>query len=316
MKIAFLSRYQNTINRGAEVFVKELSQRLSKNHQVDILSGKESDSLRKILKGKYNIVFAMNGGLQAFKAAFGRLLGHYKLIIVGEAGIGKVIIWNVAVCQPDVFVALTDYMVSWTNVWAWRSRVIKIPNGVDLTKFRPQGEKIDLRLEKPIILSVGALSWYKHHQKVIKAFSYINKGSLLIVGDGEERKKLEDLGKNILKNRFKILSIPYQEMPKVYRSVDLFTLPSWGREAFGIVYLEAMASGLGVVAPDDWMRREIVSDAGLFVNVDNPKEYSEVIKKALNISWVEQSRKQAEKFSWEKVARQYEDLFETLLKGV
>ena len=36
MKIAFLSRYQNTIQRGAEIFVLELSTRLKKNHDVEV----------------------------------------------------------------------------------------------------------------------------------------------------------------------------------------------------------------------------------------------------------------------------------------
>ena len=38
MEIAIINKYQNKVNRGAETFVSELSKRLSKNHQVDILT--------------------------------------------------------------------------------------------------------------------------------------------------------------------------------------------------------------------------------------------------------------------------------------
>lgn len=314
MKIAFLSRYQNSIHRGAETFVYELSSRLSKNNRVDILTGKESDSLTKVLTGKYDIVIPMNGGFQSLKASIGRIFGRYKVIIVGQAGIGRVAIWNTAIVQPNVFVALTDYMREWIKNWAWNSRVVKIHNGVDLDKFKPTGETIKLDLPSPVILSVGALEWYKHHERTIEAISLLEKCSLLIVGEGKEQERLEALGKSKLGNRFKILRANYEDLPKIYRSADLFVLPSWDREAFGIVYLEAMASGLGIVAPDDASRMEVVGDAGLFTDVDSPTVYAEAIQKALELDWGKLARSQAEKFSWDKIAKEYEQLMLGIMK--
>lgn len=312
MRIVFLSRYQNYIDRGAETFVTELSSRLKKKYFVDVLSGEDADSLSKLLHGKYNVVIPINGGIQTLKASLGRFFGGYKLVISGQAGIGRGEILNIACAQPNVYVALTDYMAKWAKKWALNSKIIKIPNGVDLSKFKPEGEKLNFNLERPIILSVGALTFYKHHQRVIDAMCYLDKGSLLIVGDGEEKYKLEEKGKTNLGKRFIIQSFPYQDMPKVYRGADLFTLPSWGREAFGIVYLEAMASGLGVVAPDDSSRHEIIGDAGLFVDVSDVKKYAEAIDEALKKNWSEGARKQAEKFSWDKIARQYEQVMRNL----
>lgn len=312
MKILFLSRYQNKVNRGAEVFVLELSKRLRENYQVDIFAGSDSDSLSKILKGNYDVVFPINGGMQSFKASIGRFIKNYKLIISGQAGIGRGEIWNIAVCRPDIYVALTDYMAKWVNKWTFGTKVIKIPNGVDLSKFKPEGEKIDLKLQRPIILSVGALSWYKHHDRLVRAVREMEEGSVFIVGDGEDKEKLENLGKKLLGDRFKIANFKYEDMPKVYRSVDLLSLPSWDREAFGIVYLEAMASGLGVVAPDDAVRHEIIGDAGLFIDVSDAQKYADVIDKALKKDWSKIARRQAEKFSWDKIAKQYEQVLKTL----
>ncbi|MFH1536119.1 MAG: hypothetical protein ABIC96_03575, partial [Patescibacteria group bacterium] len=144
MKIAFLSRYQNQIQRGAENFVLELSTRLSKNYDVNVFSGKDADDLSKIIKGGYDIVIPINGRLQSLKTSFGRILGKYKLLITGHSGIGRDDIWNIAVCKPDVFVALTEHMAFWAKGWAWGSEVVKIPNGIDLNKFSPDGEKIKL----------------------------------------------------------------------------------------------------------------------------------------------------------------------------
>lgn len=314
MKVAFLSRYQNLIERGAETYVLELSKRLGKRFDVDILSGKDADSLNLILKNKYDWVIPVNGGIQALKASVGRTFGKYKLVISGQAGIGRGSIWNIAIVRPDIFVALTDHMANWAKKWAWNSKIVKIPNGVDLVKFRPDGEKINFDLEKPIVLSVGALVWYKYHIRVIEAVSKLERGSVLIVGEGPLKEQLTKVGNKRLGDRFKIVSFKYQDMPKVYRSCDLFTLPSWSREAFGIVYLEALASGLGVVAPLDSPRREIIADAGLFVDVSNPLEYTKALKKALQINWSQKARKQAEKFSWERMVKQYESLMQNMRK--
>ncbi len=315
MRIAFLSRYQNKVSRGAENFVLELSKRLSKNHRVEVLFGNDADDILKVIKGGYDIVIPVNGRLQSLKISLGRIFGGYKLLITGHSGIGRDDIWNIAVCKPDVFVALTDHMARWAKGWVWGSKVVKIPNGIDLNKFSPVGDKIELDLPRPVILSVGALTWYKHHERVIKVVSEMGYGSVLIVGEGEEKEKLEKLGRSLGK-RFMIANYKYEDMPKVYRAADLFTLPSWDREAFGIVYLEAMASGLGVVAPDDQSRREIVGKGGLLTDVCSIEKYAEILKKALSIDWGKLARAQAEKFSWEKVTEDYEKVMSDMRRQI
>src|SRR5258708_25839296 len=140
MKIAILSRYQQTHIRGVESFVIELTKRLPQSWDVDVLTGKDSDSFSKIISGKYDIVMPINGRLESLKSSIGRLFSPYKLVIGGHSGIGRDDIFNIVIAKPNVFIALTDYMASWANKWAWGSRVIKISNGVDLEKFHPKGE--------------------------------------------------------------------------------------------------------------------------------------------------------------------------------
>lgn len=308
LKIVFLCRDYGSVDRGVESHIKELSKRLKAVFDVHIFSGKDSDDIQKIINGNFDLVIPTNGRAQALKVSLGRFFGKYKILAVAHAGIGKDEIWNILM-MPDVYVALTSHEVNWAKKFLINSELVKIPNGIDLEKFKPSGNKLNIDLESPIILSVGALDWYKYHDRVIKAVSKLKNGSLLIVGKGPEKNNLEDLGNKLLgPKRFKIMEVDYHRMPDVYRSADLFTLPSWNREAFGIVYLEAMATNLPVVAPDDLSRKEIVGDAGILVDVFNEEKYAKALENALEKKWGDTPREQAEKFSWDKIAKEYEKL--------
>jgi glycosyltransferase involved in cell wall biosynthesis len=310
MKIAFLNKYQNNVARGAETFVYELSQRLSKNHEVDVIS---KINYFNLLKNKYDLIIPTNGRAQVVITRMVTWLNGSKMVVSGQSGIG----WDDKVnllVMPDVFIALTDKAKNWAKRFNPLVRVEKIPNGVDLNKFSSEGESYKTNLKKPIVLAVGAFTEQKRLDLAISAVSKLKDASLLLVGGGGGLKeKLESEGKRLLGNRFQILSVPFKEMPKIYRSADVFTLPSASSEAFGNVYVEAMASGLPVVATDDEQRREIVGEAGILMEPTNIDEYSKTLQKALDTDWGDGPRKQAEKFSWETIAEKYENLFKTLL---
>lgn len=313
-RIVFLSRYVGVIDRGVETYVLELSKRLKPDFDVQIVNKDDSDDIGKIINGKFDVVIPTNGRLQSLKVSVGKLFSNYKVIIPGQAGVGRDDLWNILITVPDVYVSLTDYEGDWAKRWAWRTKVVKICNGVDLVKFNPYGEKIDIGLKRPIVLAVGALDWYKHHDLAIKAVAGLSKGSLLIVGKGSLKDQLQTLGEKLLgKGRFKIVNFDFDEMPKVYRSADVFTLPSWIRESFGIVYVEAMASGLAVVAPDDLPRREIMGKAGILTDVFDCEKYAKALEDALNKDWGQIPVDQAKKFSWDLIALEYKKLINSLL---
>ena len=336
MKIAFINGYQNS--RGAETFVTELSRKLSKNHDVTLILGKKQipkrwpilwrffldphglytftftlKNLYKIWKEKYNIVIPINGGWQPALIRIITWLYGGKMIISGQSGIGwddRNNLWSF----PDAFVALSSYAQNWASRVNPFVRVELIPNGVDLEKFSPNGEKLELNLKRPVVLVVGAFIPTKRIDLVIKAVSKLKEISLLVVGgEGELKNELNSIGNKLLGNRFQIITLPFEKMKKVYRSVDLFTLVSESYYSFEIVFVEAMASNLPVVANDDPIRREIVGDAGSFVDPEDTETYSEVLNKALKTDWGNKPRKQAENYSWHKITEKYLKLFNNLV---
>ena len=270
--------------------------------------------LNLLAKENFDIIIPTNGGWQVGLIRILTWIKRKKMLIVGLAGNGWDDINNLW-SFPDTFVAMSERSKKWARkVNPLFLKVIVIPAGADLKLFNPSGKKARINLKPPIILAVGAAQKGKRLELAIKAVSKLKKTSLLILGAGHNKERIDKFGKKLLGNRFKFSSISYEEMPKYYRAANIFTLPSWSYEAFGIVYLEAMASGIPVVATDDELRREIVGDAGILVDPTDLDSYANALKKALSMDWGNKPRIQAEKFDWDKIAKKYEKLFENLIK--
>ncbi len=231
----------------------------------------------------------------------------------GMVSNGKVLRRNLKF-KPDCLVVFNEETKAYVHSIAPKQRVEIIPNGVNLGKFSPEGEKFDHGLNGKVALTVGALNKQNHKRidLAIEAVSQLNDVSLLICGDGPDVQFFADLCEEKLgKGRFKIVKVDFADIPKVYRSADVFTLPSVD-EPFGRVYLEAMASGLPVVATDDAMRRVLIGHAGLVCDVTNPNEYSNCVSKALSEDWKNKPIEQSAGYSWERVAEQYADVINSL----
>lgn len=304
MKIAFLNIYQDKVARGAETFVFELSKRLSKNHQVDVIS---KINYLEIFKKKYDLLIPTNGRLQAVLVKVIALLSGAKVIISGQSGVGfddRINLYTF----PNVFIALSTKALNWSRRINPLVKSVYIPNGVDLTKFNKlqgmQGSTLQ-------VLCVGALTKQKRIDLVIKAVAKIDSAKLLVVGDGELKSNIENLGADLLGDRFTLKSVKFEQMPRIYQQANVFTLVSAPSESFGNVFVEAMASGLPIVATDDPVRREIIGEAGIFIDPENLDEYANALKKALELDWANKPRTQSEKFSWDKIALEYEKLFNT-----
>lgn len=310
MKIAILNKYQNKVFRGAETFVLELSKRLSKNHELDIIS---DINYGNIMKKKYDVIIPTNGRCQVLMIRIISWLKGAKIIVSGQSGMG----WDDRInlySFPNVFVALSSKALAWAKKVNPFVTSVYIPNGVDLDRFK----NLDLRLKNKTktVLAVGAFTEQKRLDLVIEAVSKLDNVKLVIAGGGGNLKdKIYDLGiKKLGKDRFEIISVPFEKMSEVYQKANVFTLSSRSSESFGNVLVEAMASGLPVVATDDPVRREIVGEAGIFVDPTNTHLYAKALQKALDTNWGDKPRKQAEKFSWDEITAKYEALIKQLAK--
>jgi glycosyltransferase involved in cell wall biosynthesis len=102
-------------------------------------------------------------------------------------------------------------------------------------------------------------------------------------------------------------------MPLLYRSADVFMHLSKD-ESFGNVFIEAMATGLPVVAPESKRTRWIVGDNEFLVDFDDPSEIAGKIGLALaDTSGGESRVARAKAFSWTAIAQQYETFFNSIL---
>jgi len=138
----------------------------------------------------------------------------------------------------------------------FREKCIIIPHGIDIGRFNiteqvlEESKEIRSSINKPIILFVGRLVYYKGLRYLIRAMKDI-EGKLIVIGDGEERNKLKSFSKQQgVDNKILWLgNIPDELLPAYYHACDLFVLPSCcNSESFGLVILEAHACCKPVVS--------------------------------------------------------------------
>ncbi len=131
-----------------------------------------------------------------------------------------------------------------------------IPNGIDVGRFRPGLTPIHhLRDGCVNVLFVGRLEKRKGLRDLLQAYRYLHERQprtrLIIAGDGPMRGMVDSfVADHRLENVVLAGYVPDEVLPRFHASADLFCAPATGRESFGIVLLEAMATGLPVVATE------------------------------------------------------------------
>jgi phosphatidylinositol alpha-mannosyltransferase len=139
---------------------------------------------------------------------------------------------------------------------------------------------------------------------------------LLIVGGGPLEPWYRQLARRApCETRF-LGELSAEDMPRAYRSADVFVAPSTGQESFGIVHLEAMACGVPIVASDIEGYRELLDAGGealLFPNRDADALADAVVRvltdQRLSRSMAALGRAKAERHAWSGIARQIEDFY-------
>ncbi|KKK07624.1 glycosyltransferase family 4 protein [Micromonospora sp. HK10] len=169
-------------------------------------------------------------------------------------------------------VDVTTYLGEYTRVRLARvldgvTELRRLAPGVDVETYHPavDGERVRVRLglaDRPVVVCVSRLVPRKGQDMLIRALPEIRRrvpdAALLIVGGGPYRAALEKLARQTGVDRDVVFtgSVPSAELPAHYAAGDVYAMPCRTRnrgldvEGLGIVYLEASATGLPVVAGD------------------------------------------------------------------
>ena len=207
-----------------------------------------------------------------------------------------------------------------------------IPHGIDTNQFHPKNahkrnelrRALGVKEDEPMIFAVQRLHPRKRTSQLILAAAEVLKSlpsaKFIIGGRGREMEQLQKLIVSLkLQDSVKLIGyIPDSELPFYYAAADIFALHTL-YEGFGIVVIEAMASGLPVVTTNVGGMDDIVEDngAGIIVPPNNPSEMAEAILTTLEAKkhqrYAEHARRAAEeKYSTKKVCLQYIDLYQSV----
>jgi len=186
-----------------------------------------------------------------------------------------------------IIVTTATYAATSRAVWAYRPAVI--PNAVDLERYRPENDGSAIRARhgiregESVVLFVGRMVAHKGIETLIEAARSVAYAKFLLVGGGPELDSLRRVAARLGVAGRVIFTgqVSGEDLPSYFAACDVFVLPSVSRlEAFGIVALEAMASGKPVVVSDIPGVREVIADGkeGLLADPVDPESVAGKIR--------------------------------------
>lgn len=212
-------------------------------------------------------------------------------------------------------------------------RLAAYPFGVDVQRFSVGDsararERFGLQSGVPTVLFVGGLDaahYFKGVEVLLEACARLKtRWQLLIVGDGNCRPIFEERAKTLgVSDRTHFVgSVPFEDLPEAYRAADVHVLPSLDRsEAFGVVTLEAMATGIPSVVSDlPGVRSVIVPEVtGLLAEPGSVESVASALERLLSDSMLcerfgKAARQRAvEDFSKKQVGDRLASIYKTTL---
>ncbi len=212
--------------------------------------------------------------------------------------------------------AAAEYLCSLTD-----EQVAIIPNAIDQRAFRPPA-KFDDEREPKTILYVGRLEGRKGVRYLLRAFKVLQERhpevSLVLAGDGVDRAKLEmQVDDMELSNVSFMGYISNADKIRYLQTSDLYCSPAIYGESFGIVLIEAMATGLVTVAGDNPGYSGVMNGFGSISLVD-PKHETEFARRLelllyqpeLRKLWRKWAKGEMHQYTHEVIGSQYLEVYE------
>ena len=205
-------------------------------------------------------------------------------------------------------------------------RIVTIPNGINLSRFDPSNASSRAEVRRsfgvpedvPLLLFVGSQYRLKGLEFVIRALAEMKTKAVLLVVGGDTAAPFKRLADQLGVSDRVIFAGARSDLPRIYPAADAFVLPTL-YETFALVCLEAMASGLPVLASpvggiEDYLRD---GENGFHIQRD-AKEIAAKLDRVLNEPALharirERGLATAKNYAWEKIAKQYLSLFDELI---
>lgn len=214
-----------------------------------------------------------------------------------------------------VSAAAEEYVSSLTD-----QPVTIIPIGIDLKHFHKQ--PVDKpEMPRKTIFYIGRLERRKGVKQLLKAYQLLVQDhedvQLVIAGNGPDREKLEAMVEELELPNVTFLGYVSEEVKlELLATADLFCSPALYGESFGIVLLEAMASGLVTVAGDNSGYEAVMQELGA-LSLVNPEDSASFARRLelllyeprLRKLWQNWAAKYVKQFSYDKITDQYEALY-------
>lgn len=205
-----------------------------------------------------------------------------------------------------------------------------VPHGIQKNRLEVS-EGLDrsdygLSEAEDILLFVGKFHGYKNSLLLVNSFIKIQKEYeddvhlVMISGGGEDYDQvIQARRKNNLEDEITIITeVNDKVLNKFYNESDIFVLPSQN-EAFGLVFLEAMAAELPIVYVDKGAAPEVVGPAGIPISDGSSSELIDAVLELLNNDVLRKKYGQiagdrVDKFSWEDAAYEYFEIYRRLVR--
>jgi phosphatidyl-myo-inositol alpha-mannosyltransferase len=198
-----------------------------------------------------------------------------------------------------------------------------IPNGVDTHVFNPNLPPLETWHDsRPNVLFVGRFDESRKGFAVLfDAWTHVRAkrpdARLLVVGRGDPEPFQKQAADFHWDNVHFVGSVSGHDLPRYYRTADIFCAPSTGQESFGIVLVEAMSSGTPIVASDIAGYRQVVHHRheGLLVPPQQPTALAAALLHLLDNPELQETmgragRETALQYSWEGITERVIDVYE------
>ncbi len=218
--------------------------------------------------------------------------------------------------QVEAVIAPTEKVNQLLVKYGVETKIYTVPTGIDLSKFNIPfndlskneiKESLKIPVNNKVLVTVGRLAKEKNTEQLIYYLKRMEMKNitLLIVGDGPNRKKLEKIVKDLGLEEEVIFSgmIPPEKLPYYYHVGDIFVSAS-NSETQGLTYIEAIACGLPAVCKKDQCLNKVIIEGYNGFQYDSYESFNDSISFILKDSTIYLNFSENAKI----IANEYSDL--------